>query len=81
MLYNRPASHTQDYITEDQRQRIQSELERVQSFNRNREPIEYFDKLPSSPFAGLTIPRIEWFLQIKSNQVQKGISSQESVVS
>ena len=51
------------YIGEDARKKIREELERVKPFDINRPKMEYFDKLPGSVFNGLTMDRVNRFLE------------------
>ena len=68
MLYQAAKGSTQQYMTDEQKQRIRSDLDRIQPFSQDRAKIEYFDKIPGSPFAGMTEERILWFL--KRNQAK-----------
>ena len=61
MLFKPPVSSTQRYLSDEQRQRVRMDLDRIQPFCYDREKIEYFDKVPASPFHDLTEDRILWF--------------------
>ena len=42
--------------------KIREEIRRVKPFDTDREKVEYFEKLPGSVFSGLTMERINIFL-------------------
>ena len=69
--YHAPNSKTQQYMTEDEKLRISSELNRVQPFSQERQKIEYYDKISGSPFTGLTKERIMWFLKRNQSNFKK----------
>ena len=69
--YHAPSSKTQQYMTEDEKLRIRSELVRIQPFSHERQKIEYFDKISGSPFTGLTKDRILWFLKRNQSNFRK----------
>ena len=50
------------YMGEDLRMKIREEIRRVNPFDTDREKVEYFEKLPGSVFSGLTMERINIFL-------------------
>ena len=51
------------YIGEDMRRKIREEIERVNPFDRRRNKVEYYDKLPGSVFHGLSMDRVNKFLE------------------
>ena len=71
MLHHVASSSTQQYMTDDQKMRVRSELDRVQPFSQERTKIDYFDKIPGSPFSGLTQERILWFLKRNQTNFKK----------
>ena len=71
MLFKPPVSSTQRYLSDEQRQRVRMDLDRIQPFCYDREKIEYFDKVPGSPFHDLTEDRILWFLERNKKNFKK----------
>ena len=71
MLYHAANGSTQQYITDDQKLRIQTDLDRIQPFSQTRPKIEYFDKIAGSPFAGMTEERVMWFLRRNQAKFKK----------
>ena len=71
MLHQAAKGSTQQYFTEEQKQRIRSDLDRIQPFSQDRVKIEYFDKIPGSPFAGMTEERVQWFLKRNQSKFKK----------
>ena len=51
-----------NYMSEDQRLIVREELDRIRPFERNREKITFYDKIPGSIFSGLDSTRVEKFL-------------------
>ena len=51
------------YLSEDQKKKIREDIEGIRPFDEKRPKIEYYDKSTGSVFSGLTIARVEWFLQ------------------
>ena len=71
MLFKPAMSSTQQYLTDEQKLRVKTELDRVMPFSLQREKIEYFDKIPGSPFVGLTEERVLWFLKRNQSKFMK----------
>ena len=73
MLLNSTASSSShDLIGDDRRAIMADEVGKIKPFNTNRNKVDFFDKSMGSPFAGLTIAKIDSFVERnKKNFVRK----------
>ena len=63
MLSNSYSSNTSyDYIGEEKRKIMAEEISRVNPFSQNRIPINLYDKSTGSPFSGMSIEKIDRFV-------------------
>ena len=51
-----------NYIGDDQRSKIRSEIEKIDPFQQNRDKREFYEKPSGSVFSGLNLERVEKFL-------------------
>ena len=57
------SSSCYDYIGEERRKLMSEEISKINPFNKKRPPVTFYDKSMGTPFAGMTIDKVDRFLK------------------